>query len=375
MLYIKPHYYDEFSCIADQCPDTCCAGWQIMIDEESLIKYSRVKGGFGNRLMQSIDWEEGAFLRFGGRCSCLNDDNLCDLYEELGADSLCETCRRYPRHMEEYEGVREYSLSLSCPEAARMILTCEETLHFRYEETEEDEPEEYEEFDFLLYTRLCDIRESLFRIIQNRQERIAVRMKKCLQAGSIFQEALEEGRLFEIDGEIRRLTSKKMSAEKEQALNGDTVLSFAEKRNYMDQLCLLETLREEWALFLKGAREILYGRGRKKYRELSEAFILEECKWERYAEQLLMFFVYTYFCGAAYDGNAVSKIMLAVYSTEFIRELAMAKWAENPDLYADREGVSELFIKTAWQYAREVEHSDENLELLERYFENVYCGE
>lgn len=44
MRYIKPDYYDEFACIADRCPDTCCAGWQIMIDEDSLEKYERVKG-------------------------------------------------------------------------------------------------------------------------------------------------------------------------------------------------------------------------------------------------------------------------------------------------------------------------------------------
>ena len=39
MRYIKPTYYDEFKCIADKCPDTCCAGWQIVIDEETLDKY------------------------------------------------------------------------------------------------------------------------------------------------------------------------------------------------------------------------------------------------------------------------------------------------------------------------------------------------
>ena len=76
MLYVKPHFYDQFQCIADRCPDTCCAGWQIMIDQESLLKYSRVEGGFGNRLMTSIDWEEGAFLQFDGRCSCLNGKSV-----------------------------------------------------------------------------------------------------------------------------------------------------------------------------------------------------------------------------------------------------------------------------------------------------------
>ena len=39
MRYLKPDFYDEFSCLAGACPKTCCAGWQIVIDETSLDKY------------------------------------------------------------------------------------------------------------------------------------------------------------------------------------------------------------------------------------------------------------------------------------------------------------------------------------------------
>lgn len=105
MQYTIPHYYKQFRCIADKCPDTCCAGWQIMIDNRSLKKYSKVKGGFGNRLQNGIDWKAHAFLQQGGRCEFLNEDNLCDIYKECGANMLCRTCRNYPRHTEEFEGL------------------------------------------------------------------------------------------------------------------------------------------------------------------------------------------------------------------------------------------------------------------------------
>ena len=36
MLYRYPDYYDRFACIADRCEETCCAGWQIVIDEDAL---------------------------------------------------------------------------------------------------------------------------------------------------------------------------------------------------------------------------------------------------------------------------------------------------------------------------------------------------
>ena len=102
MRYIKPHYYDAFKCIADQCPETCCAGWQIVIDEDSLEKYSRIENSFGNRIRNSVDWEEGIFYQYDRRCAFLNEKNLCDLQSELGEEALCDTCRRYPRHVEEY---------------------------------------------------------------------------------------------------------------------------------------------------------------------------------------------------------------------------------------------------------------------------------
>ncbi|WP_363315235.1 flagellin lysine-N-methylase [uncultured Clostridium sp.] len=68
-----------------------------------------------------MDWEEECFYQDKRRCAFLNEEDLCDLYKALGPDALCDTCRLYPRHTEEYEGLRELSLSLSCPEAARII--------------------------------------------------------------------------------------------------------------------------------------------------------------------------------------------------------------------------------------------------------------
>ena len=55
MQITKPVFYNEFSCIADACPDTCCAGWQIMIDHKSLKKYRKYRGIFRNRLHNDID--------------------------------------------------------------------------------------------------------------------------------------------------------------------------------------------------------------------------------------------------------------------------------------------------------------------------------
>lgn len=50
MQYTAPHYYKKFQCIGGDCPDTCCAGWQIQIDPASLRKYRKTKGPLGSLL-------------------------------------------------------------------------------------------------------------------------------------------------------------------------------------------------------------------------------------------------------------------------------------------------------------------------------------
>lgn len=85
MLYTIPDYYKEFCCTADQCEDTCCAGWQIVIDKKSLRRYKDVKGKFRDRLHRSINWDEEVFRqKKDKRCAFLNESNLCDMYTALG---------------------------------------------------------------------------------------------------------------------------------------------------------------------------------------------------------------------------------------------------------------------------------------------------
>jgi len=50
-------------------------------------------------------------------------DGLCRIQAELGHDALCKTCREFPRLTHDYGDFVELGLELSCPEAARIILT------------------------------------------------------------------------------------------------------------------------------------------------------------------------------------------------------------------------------------------------------------
>ena len=66
MRYLKPHFYDKFVCTAGDCPDTCCAGWQIMIDEDSLEKYKNVQGSLENACMGRSTGKRSASVRMNG---------------------------------------------------------------------------------------------------------------------------------------------------------------------------------------------------------------------------------------------------------------------------------------------------------------------
>ena len=63
--------------------------------------------------------------------------NLCEMYERLGEESLCATCADYPRHIEEFENLREITLTVSCPEVARILLEQKEPVKFTEEEIAE----------------------------------------------------------------------------------------------------------------------------------------------------------------------------------------------------------------------------------------------
>lgn len=369
MRYKYPHYYKKFSCTAGVCEATCCAGWEIVIDDDSIDKYLEVKSEFGNRLCNSIDFTEGVFHQDKNkRCAFLNDENLCDIYSEIGEEYLCYTCTQYPRHIEEFEEVNEVSLSISCPEVANMLLNCEEKLTF-YEEEINEEVEPFEDFDFLFYEILYEAREVMFRILQNRKLKIDERMELTLQMSIEIQEKIDEYAIFEIDEILEKyeMLNKQNTVE---LIHGEAITLSEAKTLYnrrqgiiMD-LYKLEVLQDEWRPYLLESQTTLYEISYVDYQEKRNKFVKENnAILERMKEQLMMYFVYSYFCGAVYDGEAHVKYLLAHVATNIIEELWFALYIGNHEEISNQE-----MCRIAYRYAREIEHSDLNLETLEEIY-------
>ena len=371
MLYTIPHYYHKFHCVAGDCTDTCCAGWSIMIDDKSKKRYWRQKGGFGQRLKQSIDWKNSSFKQCGKRCAFLNRENLCDLYMEAGPDMLCKTCREYPRHTEEFEGIREISLSMSCEEAARIILGTKEPVTFL---TKEDEKEEvYPEFDFLLFTKLTDARDLIISFLQDRRFISSHRMALVLGFAHDLQSRIRSGHMYEIDGLLSRYRNESLHSIAEKKLLGRKAQAesrFLMMKELFSIFQELEVLDADWPRYISTIKKLLFEKGIASYEENRSAFYQylkenpeREEQWEIWCEQLLVYFVFTYFCGSVYDGQPYGKIKLAVVCTLLIQEMAQAT-------FKMREGRLDFseFVHLTHRFSREVEHSDLNLNALDRIF-------
>ena len=160
MKIVVPSYYEAFKCIADRCQHSCCVGWEIDIDEESLERFSQVKGELGERLKANI--RDGHFvLDEKERCPFLNQRGLCDLIIGLGEGCLCQVCADHPRFRTFFSDRTEIGLGLCCEAAGALILGREEPMTLIALEGEETLTDE--ELAFLA------TRETLFAMAQNRE--------------------------------------------------------------------------------------------------------------------------------------------------------------------------------------------------------------
>lgn len=176
MILRKPDFYDQFKCIASRCSDTCCVGWEIDIDEATQEVYRKVAGAFGERLRANI--EDGHFkLLPHDRCPFLDKDNLCEVYQNLGEDALCDICTEHPRFVEVYGDIMERGLGLCCEEAARLLLEGEGPLTFTCEECDEPE-DELDDDDLDIRDQVLGEREWMFETLADQGLPFAERLYK-----------------------------------------------------------------------------------------------------------------------------------------------------------------------------------------------------
>ena len=189
-----PKYMLDFKCIGSDCTDTCCAGWDINIDEDTYEKYINSTGSL-KELVQgkfkenknSYDYLNKGFmiLKEKNKCPFLNDNLLCDIHGKVGEESLCITCKRFPRVYNIVDNIYEKSGLASCPEICIKAFLNKNKMEFIEMEEVVDESaieirriidtEIFEGSDNLLQY-FWDIRVKSINIIQNRNFSIEERL-------------------------------------------------------------------------------------------------------------------------------------------------------------------------------------------------------
>ncbi len=366
MRYFYPDDYEEFHCTAGACEDTCCAQWQIVVDKASLKKYRKVRGPFRKRLRASIDFKKGVIRQTPSRrCAFLNEKNLCDLETALGEDALCDTCRLYPRHIEEFENVREVTLSLSCPEAARMLLARQKPMAFRMRETKETET--FPDFDLLLYDKLAEAREVMDDILQTDIYPLPVRTGLILGLAHDLEGRIRRREIFSV-GEVfekyQTVSAAKFVTDKLAAWEADEAAVYQFARDTFAGLFQMEVLNAAWVVARQETMDFLfpdaktYGKIRRSFKQWQEKHLPS---WEMQSERILQYFLYTYFCGAVYDQAPYPKARMAAESLFFIQQMLLSRWVKNEGTL-DEEEIRDIVCR----YSREIEHSDENLAILDQ---------
>ena len=364
-----PEYFKDFKCIADKCEDTCCAGWGIVIDDDTYNKYTNVKGEFGERLRSQIVHDDGEniFVLKGDNCSFLNENKLCDIYKELGEEGLCYTCRQYPRYLEEFGNLREIGISLSCPEAARIILRDNKKVVFELSENDE-KITSYNDINGTLFMELMQCRKIILNILQDRNIDLNKRTAVILQFANEIQEKIDKSKISEIKYVKEKYLDKEFiiklinDLDKYKEKDSEKYNNIHEYFNVFkelkhitpnDPLGLDDALRYFWQ---SEEDEELY---LEKHREFNKYY--EESNYK--FENILVYFVYRYFMKAVFDYDVVAKIKTAIVSYLMIKELIVVRFIENYEI------TDEDIVDIAHTYSKDIEHLEENIEKLAEFFE------
>lgn len=364
-----PEYFKDFKCIASKCEDTCCAGWGIVIDDVTYDRYKNVQGKFGERLRSEIVHEAGEniFVLKGNNCPFLNKEKTCDIYINIGEENLCYTCQQYPRYTEEFGSLREIGISLSCPEAARIMLNNDKKVTFELSENEEV-VSSYNDINAQLFIELLESRNIVMDMLQDRDIDLRKRVALALLFVDEIQEKIDESEMKEIKSVREKYSDKfflEKLLEKLEEYKDNEGIKYDNIQAYLNVFRDLKHITPNDPLGLNDALRYFW-----QADEDEELYILKHKQFVEYYEDkiykfenILVYFVFRYFMKAVFDYDALAKIKTAIISYMMIRELAVVRYIEN------NEFTDEDMVDIAHTYSKDIEHLEENIEALAELFE------
>ena len=353
MKYHKPSFFDQFKCIGSACTDTCCAGWEIEVDETTAQGYLAEKGAFGDRLRREIGSEPGEyfFKLKNNRCPFLNKENLCDIFINLGEDRLCDICREHPRFYNWFGDYTEVGLGLCCEEAERLLfsdskpLTFVEEVHTDASDLLDDESEECEQ--------MLEERKAIFTILQNRKKNIGARLKRLLlQLPYADEMLLLTVPILEWD-DPESITKLDYNAKPSTNTLKSSALFLIRFFGGM------ESLDKTWPSMMKELEQNIDSLiDVDKAAEFIQ-FMKGENRLYEY-EHIAVYLVYRYYPEILFDGQIEAKILFAAASICLLFLMDLQCFQEN-GVYTQQDR-----IELVRRFSKEIEYCPENMERFEK---------
>lgn len=296
-----PCYYHKFRCIAKKCTHSCCVGWEIDIDEDTMKLYSSCSFPMHNEIMQNTEGNPPHFiLKDKDRCPFLKDDGLCEIILRCGHDALCDICYMHPRFTNTYDSFSETGLGLCCEEAARIVLSEKDVFSVDFEEDVDLTDKE-----ILFLSK----RDAVFSVLQNRAESIYNRFS-----------ALAKMYGFEFDFSFDKIHKAYKSLERLDA-------------SWTDELNRLDNFKFDKSIFRNKDFDVFF-------------------------EQLAVYFVFRHLADAFYDEDYTSKLRFALAGCYIIGAIIQC------DFEAFGKVSFERAADVARMYSSEIEYSEVNTEKL-----------
>lgn len=372
MTYDYPSYYSQFHCIGGSCPDSCCIGWEVDIDEETYNYYKSLKGPFGDRLRAHIK-EDGTDRYFplceGGRCPFLNRENLCDIITQLGEESLAQVCMEYPRYFLEEGDYEQIDLSLSCMELGRIFFEDPDPIEYIREEMSDADADANPIPDTALNGRLVhvlDIRDDCIAILEDRSRTLADRFLEILHLygpGSCHNES---------PGMQTSPNHTDCAGDQADGIRLTRLPALFEQMSRLEVLDsrwtdLLTEMRLQFSEFPDGSLPDVtiaeFVRQPLLWQELSQCTRGKLAVW---FEKLGCYFCFRYITDSCFQparhtgaGITAPAIHFCAKSVCFLYLMCISRYLKSGKHF----GIQDM-IDLAHLYSREVEHSDENVEYL-----------
>ena len=327
--------YKNFKCIADKCTDTCCAGWNVVLDENSVAKYDAVKSDFGRKLKENIDFDGKQYTAkmLCDRCAFLNDKNLCEIYINLGESALSEICTNHPRFINDFGGVKEVTFSLSCPESVRLLLSATD-LDIINEDVQM--PITPNDIDADLYFYLKNARQNVFDALKNDFSlktlfsiyKYCEDLQKNIDNYTYVESeiSIENGLNFNLENFSKILSAYKNADFTREKLKNAFVLAYKTAKKH-DILALIDkTINENRSIFYK----------------------------------LTCVYVFRFFLTAVFDEDLIEKIKFILTSIFVFAYL-----------FVTNDGHFEDIGELIRLYTRDIIHSEENVELINKTLKKI----